>query len=167
MKILGLSFDYHDSAAALVIDGRVVAAAQEERFSRKKNDKNFPSHAINFVLKSSKINSLNELDAVVFYEQPKEKLKRIFETEVGTEEQESKIFNRILARWACEGRLDYRDMLSKTLNIAPDKIKFVSHHDSHAAAAFYSSPFKEALVITIDGVGEFETSTISVVKTMI
>ncbi len=142
-------------------DGKVLGAAHEERFSRIKHDNGFPFGAIDYLLKEFEINDPNELDVVVYYENPWIKLSRIQNSYINQEKNDSSGFSAVVSRWLCEGRLNYPKLISNFLKIDPGKIKFVDHHLAHAAAAFFSSPFDEALIITLDGVGEFETSTIS------
>lgn len=155
MNILGISCDYHDAAAALLVDGRIVAATQEERFSRRKQDPRLPLAAARYCLQEAGL-AANQLDGVVFYEHPLLKLDRIRRTS-----QQARL-HEVLARWLAEGRLDVRNRLATGLGIDPAKVAFVRHHDSHAASAFFCSPFEEAVVVTIDGVGESETATVSI-----
>lgn len=156
VKILGLSFDYHDSSAALVVDGEIIAAAQEERFSRIKHDAAFPSRSIQFCLNYGNING-HELDAVVHYENPFLKFSRVLKTisNIPT------TFEKILSHWLNKGKFEVSARIIAELGIRKDKIHFLNHHQSHAAAAYYCSPFNRATVITLDGAGEFETITIS------
>jgi carbamoyltransferase len=166
MRILGISAFYHDSAAALVVDGRIVAAAQEERFTRKKQDARFPVHAINYCLAEGGCR-LEAVDWVVFYEKPFLKFERLLETYVGFAPQGFKSFTAAIPLWIRE-KLFQRDLISKALKaIAPDfdsksKLLFTEHHLSHAASAFYASPFEEAAVLTIDGVGEWCTAATAI-----
>jgi len=163
MRILGISAFYHDSAAALMVDGRIVAAAQEERFTRKKHDARFPVHAINYCLSEGGCR-LEGVDWVVFYEKPFLKFERLLETYVGFAPQGFKSFAMAIPLWIRE-KLFQRNLISKALKaIAPDfdsksKILFTEHHVSHAASAFYASPFEEAAVLTMDGVGEWCTAS--------
>ncbi len=159
MKILGLSFDYHDSAAALLVDGACVAAAQEERFSRRKQDPRLPAQAIAFCLEQAGLTAA-ELDQVVFYEDPLLKLDRIrASTEAG---EGTDRFHQVLARWLVERRLEVSTRIAEATGVDPARISHVGHHQTHAASAFFSSPFDEATIVTLDGVGEHETATISV-----
>lgn len=158
MNILGLSFDYHDSAAAVVIDGKVVAAAHEERFTREKNTAAFPQNAIAFCLKEGGL-SPADIDHAVFYERPMHKLHRMLKAHWRDGGLDG--FGQALGRWLAERRLEVPQRIADC-GIPADRVRFVSHHQSHAGAAFFCSPFKEATVITLDGVGEHETSTISV-----
>jgi carbamoyltransferase len=163
MRILGISAFYHDSAVALVVDGRIVAAAQEERFTRKKQDARFPVHAANYCLAEGGCR-LEDVDWVVFYEKPFLKFERLLETYVGFAPQGFKSFAMAIPLWIRE-KLFQRDLISKALKqIAPDfdsksKLLFTEHHVSHAASAFYASPFEEAAVLTMDGVGEWCTAS--------
>lgn len=162
MYILGVSFDYHDSAAALIKDGKILAAAQEERFSRKKNDAGLPILAIQFCLETAGIQA-KDLAAVVHYEEPLLRLDRI----IGIKSKESDPFAmaayraRTFRSWMTKQKFMPAVRLAKELNIPISRIKNITHHQSHAASAFLCSPFESAAVITLDGVGEYETSTIS------
>ena len=167
-KILGISAFYHDSAAALIIDGQVVSAAQEERFSRVKHDARYPKNAISFVLSNSNI-SLNELDYIVFFEKPFLKFERLLETYMAFSPSGFKSFSLSMPIWLREklfqkkflfDKLREQDENFKDIN----KIKFSEHHFSHAASAFFPSPFEEAIVLTLDGVGEWATTTVSLGK---
>src|SRR5206468_920163 len=158
--ILGISAYYHDSAAALLRDGQIVAAAQEERFSRKKNDERFPIHALAFCLKSAVLSEA-DLDAVVFYDTPITQFARLLESYLAVAPQGFTTFPRVLPSWLSE-KLNLRKTIGDELpTLRKDcKILFTEHHQSHAASAFYPSPFQEAAILTIDGVGEWATSTI-------
>ena len=165
--ILGISAFYHDSAAALVINGKIVAAAQEERFTRKKQDAKFPKNAINYVLKEANI-SLDQVNHVIFYEKPFLKFERLLETYVSNAPQGFHSFRTAMPIWLRE-KLFQKSFLVKELkqhsnNFTADKLLFAEHHMSHAASAFYPSPFQEAIVLTLDGVGEWATTTISIGK---
>ena len=168
ISILGISAFYHDSAAAIVIDGEIVAAAQEERFSRKKHDSSYPYHAIEFVLNFSKI-KVSELDAIVFFEKPFLKFERLLETYVAMAPKGFLQFSKAMPAWLKE-KLFQKKLLFNLLkqhdeNFKNDKKLFFSeHHLSHAASAFYPSPFDEAIVLTADGVGEWATTTVAVGK---
>ncbi len=165
ISILGISAFYHDSAAAIVIDGKIIAAAQEERFSRKKHDSSYPFHAVDYVLKESKL-KLSEIDYIVFYEKPFLKFERLLETYVSFAPKGFKSFSMSIPLWLKE-KLFQKKMLFNELkehdknfnNI--NKIYFSEHHFSHAASAFYPSPFEEAVVLTLDGVGEWATTTVA------
>src|SRR5204863_2500218 len=158
--ILGISAYYHDSAAALLRDGQIVAAAQEERFSRKKNDECFPTHAIAFCLKYANISEA-DLDAVVFYDKPITKFARLLESYLAVAPRGLTTFPRVLPSWLSE-KLNLRKTIRDELPALHKdcKILFTEHHQSHAASAFYASPFKEAAILTVDGVGEWATTTI-------
>ena len=166
--ILGISAFYHDSAAALIKDGTIVSAAQEERFSRKKHDARYPYKAINYILKDSNL-KLNEIDHIVFFEKPFLKFERILETYMAFAPKGFKSFSLSMPIWLREklfqkkflfDKLKQHDENFKDIN----KIKFSEHHYSHAASAFFPSPFKEAIVLTLDGVGEWATTTVAVGK---
>ena len=165
-KILGISAFYHDSAAALIIDGKIIAAAQEERFTRKKHDSSYPYNAIKFVLKFSNL-KLSEVDHVVFYEKPFLKFERLLETYVAFAPRGFKQFTKSMPTWLRE-KLFQKNMLMKLLRehdenfIDEKKIYFSEHHLSHAASAFFPSPFDEAIVLTADGVGEWATTTVAI-----
>ena len=158
--VLGISGYYHDSAAALLRQGQIVAAAQEERFTRRKNDERFPKHAVDFCLKFAGI-SEPDLDAVVFYDKPIIKFARLLESYLAVAPHGLITFPRVLPSWLAE-KLNLRKTIRDELpNIRKDcKILFTEHHQSHAASAFYPSAFKEAAILTVDGVGEWATTTI-------
>jgi carbamoyltransferase len=165
MKILGLSCFYHDSAAALVVDGHVVAAAQEERFSRIKNDASFPFKAIDFCLSNHQV-QLSDLDAVVFYEKPLLKFDRLLESELGQLSFSPKHFVETFLPSAHKTLL-LRSTLGRHLSsidsrFQPSRLLFSLHHLSHAASAFFPSPFEKAAILTMDGLGEWATTTLSV-----
>ena len=158
--ILGISAYYHDAAAALLRDGAIVAAAQEERFTRKKNDPGFPSQAISFCLRQGQL-SPGQLDAVVFYDKPILKFARMLETYLAVAPGGWRTFPAVLPSWLGE-KLNLRKTIREEmpgLNAACP-ILFTAHHQAHAASAFYPSPFSEAAILTIDGVGEWATTTI-------
>ncbi|MFH0738953.1 MAG: carbamoyltransferase [Candidatus Omnitrophota bacterium] len=161
MKILGISCFYHDSAAALVVDGEIIAAAQEERFSRKKHDFNFPVNAINYCLNQAKI-EVKELDFVVFYDKPFIKFERILETALSYAPSGIRQFMQAMPLWLKQ-KLWIPELISRELRFK-GKILFSGHHESHAASAFYPSPFTEAAFLTMDGVGEWETASFGVGK---
>jgi len=164
-SILGISAFYHDSAAAILVDGKIIAAAQEERFTRKKHDSSYPYNAVEFVLKYSKL-KLSEIDHIVFYEKPFLKFERLLETYVAFAPKGFKSFCRSMPIWL-KDKLFQKKMLMNELqrhdqNFSDDnKLFFSEHHLSHAASAFYPSPFKEAVVLTADGVGEWATTTVA------
>jgi carbamoyltransferase len=162
MRVLGISAYYHDSAAALVRDGEIVAAAQEERFTRKKHDPGFPFRAVEFCLRQDGA-KLSDVDFVVFYDKPFLKFERLLETYLGVAPSGLRSFMMAIPVWVQE-KLFQKDMLRKQLaEIEPGfdvaKLLFTEHHLSHAASAYYPSPFEEALVLTMDGVGEWATTS--------
>ncbi len=167
-SILGISAFYHDSAAAIVVDGEIIAAAQEERFSRKKHDESYPKNAINYVLKEAGL-KLDEVDHIVFYEKPFLKFERLLETYIGFSPSGFKSFSMSMPLWLRD-KLFQKKMLFDALKEQDNnfndikKINFAEHHLSHAASAFFSSPYDEAVILTIDGVGEWATTTISLGK---
>ena len=163
MRILGISAFYHDSAAALIADGRIIAAAQEERFTRKKFDASFPAHAIAYCLAEGGI-SLGDVDHVVFYEKPFLKFERLLETYVAFAPRGFKSFAMAIPLWIRE-KLFQKDLLGRELRkLDPGydwhkRLLFSEHHLSHAASAYYPSPYDEAVVLTMDGVGEWTTTS--------
>ena len=158
MYILGLSCFYHDAAAALIKDGKVIAAAEEERFTRKKHDFNFPQKAIEFCLEFAGIHS-EDIDFVVLHEKPFLKFERILKTIILTYPRSAAVFAEAMKNWMAE-KLWIKHIICQKLKIDPEKILFTKHHLSHAASTFYVSPFEEAAVLTIDGVGEWATGTL-------
>lgn len=167
MRILGLSAYYHDSAAALVVDGRPFAAAQEERFTRVKHDAVFPANAVRYCLAEAKA-TLSELDAVVFYEKPFLKFERLLETYLSIAPAGFRQFLTAMPLWLRE-KLFQKRLLSDELkaidgDFDPARLHFCEHHLSHAASAFYPSPFERALVLTLDGVGEWPTTSVALGK---
>jgi len=158
MYILGISCYYHDAAAALLQDGILVAAAEEERFTRKKHDYGFPSRAIDFCLRQAGITP-HDLDYVVFYEKPLLKFERILLTTLQTFPQSWAVFRESMITWFNEKLWIKGNILTK-LDIPNEKLLFVEHHLSHAASAIFCSPYDEAAILTIDGVGEWTTATI-------
>ncbi len=167
-SVLGISAFYHDSAAAIIVDGEIIAAAQEERFTRKKHDASYPKNAINYVLKEAGL-KLNEVDHVVFYEKPFLKFERLLETYIGFSPSGFRSFSISMPLWLSE-KLFQKKMLFDALKEQDNnfndikKINFSEHHLSHAASAFFSSPYEEAIILTLDGVGEWATTTISLGK---
>ncbi|TBR16868.1 hypothetical protein EPO66_03815 [bacterium] len=161
MNILGISCFYHDSAACLVRDGDIIGAAQEERFTRKKHDFNFPSNSISWCLKDAGI-SAKDLDLVVFYDKPLVKFERILETSLAYAPSGISQFIQAIPLWLKQ-KLWIPELIRKELSYE-GKILFSSHHESHAASAFYPSPFKEAAFLTLDGVGEWDTASFGVGK---
>lgn len=158
--ILGISAYYHDSATALLRDGQILAAAQEERFTRKKNDERFPKNAAAFCLKHAGIRE-GDLDAVVFYDKPITKFTRLLESYLAVAPRGLTTFPRVLPSWLAE-KLNLRKTIRDELpRLREDcQILFTEHHQSHAASAFYPSPFQEAAILTVDGAGEWATTTI-------
>ena len=164
--ILGISAFYHDSAAALIKDGKIISAAQEERFTRKKHDSSYPYNAVNFVLNFSGI-KLSEVDHIVFYEKPFLKFERLLETYVAFAPRGFKSFSKAMPIWLREKlfqkKLIFDYLKSHDKNFKDEsKILFSEHHLSHAASAFYPSPFENAIILTADGVGEWATTTVAV-----
>ena len=157
--ILGISAYYHDSAACIVRDGIIIAAAQEERFSRKKHDQRFPQNAVEFVLREAKC-SVNNLDAVVFYDKPFQKFNRLLETYLTFAPRGFFSFVQAMPVWLSE-KLWLSDVIADELQYT-GKILFTEHHESHAASAFFPSPFDRAAIVTVDGVGEYATTSIAV-----
>jgi carbamoyltransferase len=163
MNILGISAYYHDSAAALVCDGKIVAAAQEERFSRKKHDMRFPINAVKYCLAEGGVGS-GQLDAVAFYDKPITKFNRILETYMSVAPRGLKSFMMALPLWMKEKLwipLDIEIALEKAGVDRTTEMFFPEHHESHAASAFFPSPFQSAAILTVDGVGEWATSTLA------
>ena len=165
MRILGLSAFYHDSAAALVVDGKIVAAAQEERFTRKKHDPDFPHNAVLYCLAEGRC-GLEELDAVVFYDKPFIKFERLLQTYLAFAPKGLRSFSMAIPLWLRE-KLFQKSLLTKKLRkISEDydnsNLLFTEHHLSHAASAYYPSPFDEAAVLTMDGVGEWTTTSLAI-----
>ena len=160
MYILGISCFYHDSAAALIKDGKLVAAAEEERFSRIKHDSDFPSKAIRFCLEHAGI-SEKDLDYAVFYEKPFHKFERILMSSMQMFPRSWKVFREAMMAWLGE-KLWVKSIIKDKVGIEADRILFGEHHLSHAASAFYPSPFEEAAFLTVDGVGEWATTTMGI-----
>src|SRR6202453_3028900 len=161
-NVLGISAYYHDAAAALLREGKIAAAAQEERFTRIKNDPDFPSQAIEFCLRQSGV-GVEQLDAVVFYDKPGLKFARLLETYLVVAPGGWRTFPEVLTNWL-GGKLDLRKTIREELPglRAECPILFTAHHQAHAASAFYPSPFTEAAILIIDAVGEWATTTIGV-----
>ena len=164
MRILGISAFYHDSAAALIEDGRIAAAAQEERFTRKKHDFGFPTHAIRYCLENSG-GGLEGVDFVAFYDKPFLKFERLLETYLAFAPKGFQSFNMAMPIWLRE-KLFQKDLLRKKFKAFDsefdwkNKLLFAEHHQSHAASAFFPSPFEEAVILTMDGVGEWATTSV-------
>ena len=167
-SILGISAFYHDSAAAIIIDGNIIAAAQEERFSRKKHDPRYPFNAVKYVLEESNL-SLNEVDHIVFFEKPFLKFERLLETYMAFAPKGFKSFSLSMPIWLREKLFQKKFLFDKLKEHDKNfneigKIKFSEHHYSHAASAFFPSPFEEAIILTLDGVGEWATTTVAIGK---
>ena len=166
MRILGVSAFYHDSAAALVVDGRIVAAAQEERFTRRKHDDRFPAHAILACLDQAGLTP-DEIDYVAFYEKPFLKFERLLDTYLAFAPRGYTSFSAALPIWIHDKLFQkwrLRDALSRLgfKRRLDERLLFAEHHQSHAASAFYPSPFSEAVILTMDGVGEWATTSVSI-----
>ncbi|MGB5220742.1 MAG: carbamoyltransferase [Polyangiales bacterium] len=161
MHILGISAYYHDSAAALVRDGQIVAAAQEERFSRKKHDYRFPEQAIDYCLREAGIDR-GELDLVVFYDKPLLKFERILETYLSYSPAGFKLFLMGLPLWLKQKLHTPRELRKGLHGAYQGRFVFLEHHESHAASAFFPSPFDEAAILTLDGVGEWATGSLGI-----
>ncbi len=168
MRILGISAFYHDSAAAFIQDGHIIAAAQEERFTRKKHDAGFPKHAISYCMDQADT-SMDQIDHVVFYDKPFLKFERLLETYIAYAPKGFLSFKMAIPIWLKE-KLFQKDFLRKKLqSFDPSfdwqsKLLFAEHHQSHAASAFFPSPFDEAVVLTMDGVGEWATTSVAIGK---
>jgi len=165
--IIGISAFFHDSAAAIIIDGRIIAAAQEERFTRKKHDPSYPTKSINYCLTAAGI-TLDQVDYIAFYDKPFLKFERLLETYVAFAPKGLQSFRTAMPVWLRE-KLFLKDMLVKEIkkldkNFDSNKIMFGEHHFSHAASAFYASPFEQAVVLTLDGVGEWATASVGIGK---
>ena len=163
MRILGISAFYHDSAAALLVDGKIVAAAQEERFTRRKHDASFPAGAIRYCLSAANT-AAAELDQVVFYEKPFLKFERLLETYLAFAPRGFQSFRKAIPVWLKE-KLFQKSVLRDHLRKIDDsidwetKLLFADHHQSHAASAFFASPFEDSAILTLDGVGEWTTTS--------
>ena len=169
MYILGISAFYHDSAACIIKDGEIIAAAQEERFTRKKHDASFPHHAIKYCIQEAQINA-EQIDSVVFYEKPFIKFERLLETYLAFAPKGFISFAKAMPAWI-KDKLFQKSAIIKELKSIfgkntnwHERLMFSEHHLSHAASAFYPSPFESAAVLTLDGVGEWTTTSIAVGK---
>src|SRR5437879_993720 len=165
MRVLGISAFYHDSAAALVASGHIVAAAQEERFTRKKHDSRFPKNAIRYCLDEAGVD-LGGIDYVVFYDKPFLKFERLLETYLAFAPHGFRSFRMALPLWLKEKLFQKRLLRQELEKLAPDgdweeRLLFAEHHQSHAASAFFASPFQESAVLTMDGVGEWATTSVA------
>jgi len=166
IKILGISAFYHDSAAALIVDGKVKSAIQEERFTRKKHDDSFPENSIRYILKSNNT-TISDIDHIVFYEKPLLKFERLLETYLDNSPFGIQSFSKSMPVWSQEKIFQKQNIFSYLKEIDQEfndikKIHFVEHHISHAASAFYPSPFEDAIILTADGVGEWATTTVAI-----
>ncbi|MBO6548328.1 MAG: carbamoyltransferase [Rhizobiales bacterium] len=170
MRILGISAFYHDSAAALIEDGNIIAAAQEERFTRKKHDPGFPKEAISYCLKEAGL-TLSEIDHVVFFEKPFIKFERLLETYLASAPAGFQSFKMAIPVWIKDKLFqkgNLIELLEEFENVndgsseIEDKLLFAEHHQSHAASAFFPSPFEEAIILTMDGVGEWATASVAI-----
>ena len=164
-KILGISAFFHDSAAALLIDGKIISAAQEERFTRIKHDASYPFHAVEFVLKNSNL-KLNDIDHIAFFEKPFLKFERLLDTYVAYAPEGFKSFSTSMPIWLRDKLFQKTNLFNSLKNHDKNfndinKIYFSEHHLSHAASAYYPSPFKDAVILTLDGVGEWATTTVA------
>src|ERR687892_46039 len=162
MNILGISCYFHDAAAALLQDGQLVAAAEEERFTRKKHDYDFPQNAIDFCLRTRAI-AAPELDYVVFFEKPFVKFERLLLSCMQTFPRSHRVFREAMITWLSD-KLWIKTLIQKRLGVPDSKLLFSEHHLSHAASAFFCSPFEEAAILTVDGVGEWATASLGVSK---
>src|SRR2546421_10794084 len=166
MRVLGISAYYHDSAAALLEDGRVIAAAQEERFTRRKHDARFPQHAIRACLETGRTR-LADIDFVAFYDKPFLKFERLLETYLAFAPRGFKSFREAMPLWVKEKLFQRSELLRELKALDGDidwdrRLLFSEHHLSHAASAFYPSPFERAAVLTMDGVGEWTTTSLAI-----
>ncbi len=165
MRILGISAFFHDSAAAILIDGKIIAAAQEERFTRIKHDAKFPKNAVQYCLKAAGVN-LREVDSVAFYEKPFLKFERLLETYLNYVPNGLSSFNKAMPLWIKEKifqkQLIIKELISIDAAFDPLKLLFSNHHLSHAASAYYPSPYDEAAILTMDGVGEWATASMGI-----
>ena len=165
--IIGISCYYHDSAAALILNGEIVSAAQEERFSRKKHDSNFPAEAIKFCLQDSKI-TLSQVSHIAFYDKPFIKFERLLETYLAFAPRGFRSFASAMPLWIKEKLFQKSSLIKHLSETLEGDVKwnepllFSEHHLSHAASAFYPSPFKRAAILTLDGVGEWTTTSLAV-----
>jgi carbamoyltransferase len=160
MRVLGISCYFHDAAAAVVEDGRLIAAAEEERFTRRKHDASFPAHAIEFCLRTAGI-SASELDRVVFYEKPFLRLERLLVSALRAFPRSRRTFQEAMISWLGD-KIWVRHQIEERLGVPASRILFTEHHTAHAASAFLASPYHEAAILTADGVGEWATTSIAV-----
>ena len=162
MNILGISCYFHDAAAALLRDGQLIAAAEEERFTRKKHDYEFPIHAIEFCLRQGGIHA-SDLDYVAFFEKPFVKFERLLLTSMQMFPKSHRVFREAMITWLGD-KLWIKHLIQRKLGVPPSKILFSEHHLSHAASTFFCSPFEEAAILTVDGVGEWTTASLGIGK---
>lgn len=162
MYILGISCYYHDSAVALLKNGQLIAAAQEERFSRKKHDSSFPDLAIEFCLHKADIKA-GDLDYIVFYEKPLLKFERLLLSSLSGFPKSWKLFGESMINWF-EKKLWIKSKIQRKFDVSAEHVLFIDHHDAHAASAFFCSPFDEAAILTVDGVGEWTTTALGIGK---
>ena len=162
MDVLGISCYFHDAAAALLRDGQILAAAEEERFTRKKHDYEFPQHAIDFCLRTGGIEA-RSLDYVAFFEKPFVKFERLLLTSMQTFPRSHRVFREAMISWLGD-KLWIKHLIQRRLGVPASKILFSEHHLSHAASTFFCSPFEEAAILTVDGVGEWATASLGVGK---
>ena len=160
MDILGISCYFHDAAAALFRDGQLIAAAEEERFTRKKHDYEFPQHAIDFCLRTGGVRAA-DLDYVVFFEKPFIKFERVLLSTMQTFPRSHRVFREAMITWLGD-KLWIKHHIQRRLGVSPSRILFSEHHLSHAASAFFCSPFEEAAILTVDGVGEWTTASLGI-----
>ena len=160
MVILGLAFDYHDAAAAILVDGDIAFAAEEERYSRIKHDRRIPTGAVQAALHHTNLR-IDDIDAVVFYEKPLVKFGRIFNNARSVPNREAYIDDS-LRYWIRHGKFSVAERITHQFGVPADRIFFVAHHESHAASTFFCSSFEDATVITLDGIGEYESATVSI-----
>src|ERR1700731_4588059 len=158
ISILGISAFYHDSAAALVVDGELVAAAQEERFSRRKHDAGFPSQAAAYCLQQAGLRP-DQLDYLAYYEKPLSKFERLLETYLSFAPSGFRSFAMAMPVWL-KGKLFMKQTMRQPFPGFRGRVVFLDHHESHAASAFFPSPFENAAILTLDGVGEWSTTTL-------
>ena len=162
MNILGISCYFHDAASALLRDGHLIAAAEEERFTRKKHDYEFPQHAIDFCLGAGGVRA-EELDYVVFFEKPFVKFERLILSSMQTFPRSHRVFREAMISWLGD-KLWIKHLIQRRLSVPPSRILFSEHHLSHAASAFFCSPFEDAAILTVDGVGEWTTASLGIGK---
>src|SRR5262249_12687737 len=161
MRVLGISAFYHDSAAALLVDGELVAAVQEERFTRKKYDARFPTRSIAYCVEAAGM-KLEDVDSVAFYEKPLTKFERLLETYLAFAPEGFASFRKAMPLWLRDKLQQGRRIRKELEGFHKSRVVYLSHHESHAASAFFPSPFEEAAILTMDGVGEWATTAFGV-----